>query len=144
MRKRHIVIVPLLSLMFLAMGCHKNVATAPVPGSINTLDSWAYRIVADASASIHSVKTWEQCTVANFPPTVTIDGNAEVCDAKAGQFPAQYKPQLNMAITALNTAAAAGKAYHSGASQDTAGLTAAVNQLSTAVTQLVSQIGGKQ
>jgi len=129
----------LLSLAILC-GCHKAVI-APVPGSINNLDSWAFRIVSDSSAAIHSVKTWEQCTELNFPATVTVDGNAEVCDAKSGKFPMEYKPQLNLAITSLNTASAAGKAYHSGLSNDAAGLTQAVNQLSQAVSALVSQIG---
>ena len=126
--------------MLLLAGCHKTVV-APVPGSINSLDSWAFRIVSDSGAAIHSVKTWEQCTEQNFPATVTADGNAEVCDPKSGKFPMEYKPQLNLAITSLNTASAAGKAYHSGASNDAAGLTQAVNQLSQAVSALVSQIG---
>lgn len=122
-------------------GCAKRAAQAPVPGSINTLDAWAFRMVSDASASIHSVKIWEQCSDPSSPKTVVVDGATENCDATAKPFPMQYKPQLNLAITSLNTAAAYGKAYHSGASNDAAGLTAAVTQLTTAVTQLLQQIG---
>ena len=144
-RIRTSLLVAVLAIMVVGIstGCAKKPVTAPVPGSINTLDAWAFRIVADASASIHSVKTWEQCTEQNFPQTVTVDGTLEPCDAKGGSFPMTYKPQLNLAITSLNTASAAGKAYHSGASQDAAGLTAAVTQLSNSVSQLLAQLGGK-
>jgi hypothetical protein len=139
--KRYILIL----MLTLTIGCAKKPVTAPVPGSINTLDAWAFRIISDAQASITSVKTWEQCTAAGANPgTVTVDGVQQTCDPTAGAFPMQYKPQLNLAITSLNTASAAGKAYHSGASNDTAGLTNAVNQLAQSITQLMSQIGAKQ
>lgn len=137
--------VVLLVLTFAA--CPNRPASTPVPlvpGAVDQLDAWAFRIIADASASIHSIKTWEQCTEKNFPSSVSIDGTEENCDAKGGQFPMQYKPQLNLAIDALNTASAAGKTYHSGASNDTSGLTNSVTALSNAVTQLLSNLGGKQ
>lgn len=140
--KRSYTAIAFVAVMLLA-GCHKAAVVAPVPGSINSLDAWAFRVVSDSSAAIHSVKTWEQCTELSFPATVNVDGNSEVCDAKAGSFPMQFKGDLNLAITSLNTASAAGKLYHSGASSDAVGLTQAVNQLSNAVTTLVSQIGGK-
>src|SRR6058998_2701163 len=116
----------IVMLLTMSIGCVRKPVAAPVPGALNTLDAWAFRIVADASASIHSVKTWEQCSEQNFPQTINVDGTQEPCDAKNGSFPMQHKPELNLAITSLNTASAAGKAYHSGASNDAAGLTAAV------------------
>ena len=132
-----------LALCLALAGCVKQPVQAPVPGSKDTLDAWSYRIISDSSASIHSIKIWEQCSAINFPPTVSVDGSTEVCDAKAGPFPMQYKPQLNLSIQALNTASAAGKAYHSGASGDTAGLTNAVTALTNAITQLMSSLGAK-
>ena len=134
-----------LIVLLLAMtGCAKH-ATAPVPGSIDPLDAWAYRIISDSTASIHSVKIWEQCSsVTPMPVTVSVDGATEICDTKAGPFPMQFKPQLNLAITSLNTASAAGKTYHSGASNDAAGLTSAVSQLTNAVTSLISSIGSSK
>jgi hypothetical protein len=123
-------------------GCSKQAAQAPVPGSINQLDAWAFRSISDATASIHSVKIWEQCTELSFPITVSIDGATELCDSKSGLFPMQFKPDLNKAIDALNAAGAAGKAYHAGASGDTQGLTNAVTLLTAAVTQLMSDVGG--
>lgn len=123
--------------------CAKKPVQAPVPGSINSLDAWSYRIISDSQASIHSIKIWEECSAASFPITVTVDGTTEVCDPKAGTFPVQYKPQLNLAIQAENTASAAGKAYHSGASNDANGLTSAVTQLTQAISQLMTSLGAK-
>jgi len=140
MRKFSLTIA-ICALLF-SLGCTKKTVTAPVPGSINALDAWAFRIVSDSTASIHSVKIWEQCSAGNFPASVVVDGATEPCDSKAGMFPVQYKPQLNLAINSLNTAAAAGKAYHAGASNDPSGLTAAITQLTTAINQLMLSIGG--
>lgn len=129
-------------LILLTTACAHKAATAPVPGSLNALDAWAYRIVADSTASIHSVKTWEQCSANNNPLTIKVDDSTETCDPKAGPFPMEYKGDLNSAINALNVAGSAGKAYHAGASNDATGLTTAVNQLSASVTALVTHIGG--
>jgi hypothetical protein len=137
--KRAFAVVLLMALI----GCAaKQSVVAPVPGSINALDAWAFRIISDSTASIHSVKIWEQCTALSFPITVNVDGATELCDPKSGAFPMQYKDQLNMAINALNTASAVGKAYHSGATSDATGLNAAISQLTSAVTQLMSKVGG--
>ena len=130
-----------LALCLALAGCVKQPVQAPVPGSINSLDAWAYRSISDASASIHSVKIWEQCSALAFPPTVNVDESTEVCDAKAGPFPMQYKPDLNTAINALNVASASGKAYHAGVSQDTQGLTNAITLLTTAITNLLTHVG---
>jgi hypothetical protein len=131
-----------LAMLGASLGCAKKAAVAPVPGAVNALDAWAYRSISDAGASVHSVKIWEQCSVAAFPPTVNVDGTTENCDPKSGMFPMQFKGDLNNAIQALNIAGAAGKAYHSGASNDTQGLTNAITQLTTAITTLLSHVGG--
>jgi hypothetical protein len=134
----------ILLLVLVMTGCAKKPVQAPVPGSIDTTDAWAYRIIADSSKAIHSVKTWEQCSVQNFPITVDIDGATELCDSKAGPFPMQYKDDLNTAINALNAAASVAKAYHDGGSTDTARLTAAVDQLSSSISVLLSHVGGSR
>ena len=59
------VVAAALLIVAIGVGCKKPV-TAPVPGAIDSLDAWAFRITADASASIHSVKTWQVCTVQNW------------------------------------------------------------------------------
>lgn len=132
----------LLLLAVTLTGCAKKTVTAPVPGSINTVDAYAFRSLADAQAALHSVKTWEQCSAQSFPMTVTVDGNAEVCDPKAGTFPPSGKQPLNDAINAYNIAQAAAKAYHSGATQDATVLTADLTALSTFIANLLSQAGG--
>lgn len=134
-------LVPILLVLCL-IGCTKKPVETAVPGSINTLDAWAYRIVADSSASVHSVKTWEQCSVANFPATIDVDGATEPCDSKAGTFPMQYKGDLNTAIISLNTASALGKAYHAGGANDPQALISAVNQLSAAISAMLTHLGG--
>lgn len=135
-----ICIAVLLALV--TFGCIKKPVQAPVPGSINALDAWAFRLIADSGKSIHSVKTWQQCSVLNYPPTVDIDGAPELCDPKAGKFPDGYKPELNSAIDAWNVASQAGKAYHDGAGGDGAALTQSVNKLVLAISTLLNHIGG--
>lgn len=143
MRMKGIKVLLLALVMAWGAGCAKKAATAPVPGSINAFDAYAYRSLADAQAALHSVKTWEQCAAANFPTTVTVDGNAELCDAAAGAFPNNGKAPLNAAINAYNIAQAAAKAYHAGATQDTTALAADLTQLGSAVATMLSQTGGK-
>ena len=135
-------IVVAFALCIIMAGCAKQPAKAPVPGSINTIDAWAFRSISDASASIHSVKIWEQCSDPTSPKTVNVDGTIENCDPTTGPFPMQYKSDLNTSIQALNIASAAGKAYHSGASSDVQGLTNAVTQLTTAISQMMTHLGG--
>ena len=130
-----------LVLLLISLGCHKTV-TAPVPGSVDALDAYAFRVVSDAQAALTSVKTWEQCSEKAFPPTVNIDGTDQKCDPSSGTFPAGGKEYLNTAIKAYNIAQSAGQAYHSGASKDGSGLTVALNQLSTAVGTMLSKTGG--
>lgn len=123
-------------------GCAKKAATAPVPGSINSLDAYAFRSVADAQAAIHSVKTWEQCSAHSFPASVDIDGTAEPCDSKAGAFPEQHKSYLNTAINAYNVASGAAKAYHDGGGQNAAALTQDLAQLGNDIATLLTKTGG--
>ncbi len=138
---RNLWLIPLLLLG--SLGCAKKPVTAPVPGAIDTVDSWAFRVVSDSQAALHSVKTWQQCTVMGFPTTLSIDGKTEICDPKAGIFPSTATQDLNTAIQAYNVAEAAGQAYHSGRSADITGLTTAVNHLAQAISSLLSKTGGK-
>jgi hypothetical protein len=130
-------------LLLISLGCAKKPLVAPVPGAVDTVDAWAFRIVSDSQAALHSVKTWQQCTVHGFPPSVLVDLTSQTCDIKTGPFPTSATPALNDAIEAYNLAEAAGQAYHSGRSADIAGLTSAVNQLSQAISSLLSKTGGK-
>lgn len=132
----------ILLLALSLVGCHKAAVTVPVPGSINTVDAYAYRSVSDAQAALTSVKTWEQCSVMQFPPTVTVDGVVAVCDPAAGPFPAAYKGVLDDAINAYNVAQAAAKAYHAGAISDTTALTAAITQLTSSIAAMLTKVGG--
>jgi hypothetical protein len=125
-------------------GCAaKQPAAPPVPGSINTLDAYAYRVVSDAQAAIHSLKGWETCSDQKFPPSVTFDNQTFNCDSTAGPFPAKGRSYLLDAERAYNIAEAAGQSYHAGASNDTTGLTNALNQLSQAIAAMLSSTGGK-
>jgi len=139
---KKMMVVTLLALAVMP-GCARKTVTAPVPGSINTLDAYAFRTLADASAAISSVKLWQQCSAASFPPTVVVDGNSQVCDPKAGSFPDADKEYLNTAIRSYNVAESAGQAYHAGASNDTTALSAALTQLGVDVANLLSRTGGK-
>lgn len=123
----------------LTLGCANRAAQAPVPGAVNSFDAWAFRIIDDSDASVHAAKIWYQCT-ATPAATVSVDGKDEPCHIDH-PFPMQFKDDLNAAINALNTAKAAGSAYHSGVSHDEQGLTNAVTQLSIAVANLLSHIG---
>lgn len=127
----------------LCTGCAKNVVTAPVPGSTGTPDATAFRVLADAQAALHSIKTWEQCAAAKFPQTIAIDGTVEPCDASAGTFPAAAVPLLNTAIQSYNDLEKLGQAFHAGTNTDQAGLQAAESKLSTDVTNVVTKAGGR-
>jgi hypothetical protein len=136
-------IAPVLLFALLLAGCHKQV-TAPVPGSINTIDAYAFRAISDAQAVVTSFKTWEACSDQKFPASVTFDGATWPCDPGAGAFPARMRPLLYQSETAYNVALAAGQAYHSGASNDANGLENALNSLSQAITALLTSVkGGK-
>lgn len=140
--KQKLFAVLLVTLLVLAGGCKKTVQ-APVPGSINSIDAYAFRVTADAGAAIHSVKTWEVCSDASFPPTVTFDNVTEKCDPTATTFPAAARPFLLKAEQSYNLALDSGKAYHAGGSNDATGLTAALTQLSTDIANMLTKAGGK-
>lgn len=137
------VVLLAVSLGMGCTGCAKKAATAPVPGSINALDAYAFRSLADAQAALHSVKSWEECSVHSFPASVDIDGTAEPCDSKAGAFPEQYKTYLNTAINSYNVTQGVAKAYHDGGAQDGAALTQDLAQLGTDIATMLAKTGGK-
>lgn len=126
-----------LPLMF---GCAKKVA-APVPGTINTFDAYAARVIGDAQAALIATKNWEFCSDQNFPATVSFDNQILPCDASAGPFPKAGRPYLFKAELSYNVALSAAKAYHSGASGDTSGLTAALTQSIIEIGQMLESIG---
>lgn len=132
-------LLPIVLVLGLA-GCHPK-ATAPVPGTINTFDAFAARTLGDAQAALLGAKTWELCSDAQFPPTVSYDGNTYVCDSTAGTFPAAGRPVLFKAETSYNVALAAAQAYHAGASSDTAGLTQALTTLGVDIGNMLASIG---
>src|ERR1700752_4969009 len=150
MRHKLPVMVPILLLVLALLvpvtSCHKNPATAgipapaptSVPGAVNSLDAYAFRVISDAQAAIHSVKIWAQCDGAG-PATTSVDGKDEKCDPSMGKFPPAYKPYLNDAIKAYNVAQSPAKAYHDGATTDVAGLATSLTQLSQSVTILLSK-----
>lgn len=129
--------------MALTVGCHKTV-TAPVPGTINTFDAYAARTVGDAQIALVSAKTWELCSDQSFPATVTFDSYTNSCDKTAGPFPAVGRAYLLKAEQSYNVALSAAKAYHAGASSDTAGLTTALTELGTDIANMLTGIGKGQ
>jgi hypothetical protein len=136
-----LVVTLLFTVAFLlTVGCAKTV-TAPVPGTINTLDAYAARSIGDAQAALIMGKTWEFCSDQKFPATVTFDNNTYPCDATAGPFPAAGRPYLFKAEEAYNVALAAAQSYHAGASSDTTALTQALTQLGIAVGNMLTGIG---
>lgn len=134
--------LPLILLaLLLCAGCAKK-ASAPVPGSTSQADAVAFRVLADAQAALHSVKTWQQCSAHSFPASVDIDGTNEPCDASAGEFPDKFKPPLNTAIASYNTLSGIAKAVHDGTSTDTAALKSAEDKLTSDVSNLISTVKG--
>jgi len=136
-------LIAILAIALCTAGCAKK-ATAPVPGSTSTADATAFRVLADAQAALHSVKTWQQCSAHNFPASVDIDGKNEPCDPTAGQFPDKFKPPLNQAINSYNVLSGLAKAVHDGTSTDAAALKAAEDKLTGDVSTLLSTVKGGQ
>lgn len=104
-----------------AMGCARKVA-APLPGAINSFDSISYVTLMDTQAAINAVKD-------------------DVAAGKITLSPTQ-KTVLNQAIQDYDIAQASWQAYHSGATGDTAGLTAAINQIVADVAAIAVKIQG--
>lgn len=121
-------------------GCPKKTA-APVPGTINTFDAYAARVIGDAQTALTGAKTWEMCSDQHFPLTVSFDNETFLCDSNAGPFPAAARPALFRAEQAYNVAEAAGQAYHAGGSSDVQGLTQALTQLGVAIGEALTSIG---
>jgi predicted lipoprotein len=122
MTKHRITLVAtvLLTLTLLAGCATANKPTTLPPGAINSFDANSYIALMGVQAGLNSVKA----------------------DYAAGKVPAQYKPQMNQAIAAYNTAQASWSAYHSGANGDTAALTRAISQATTAVVTLITAVSG--
>jgi opacity protein-like surface antigen len=121
MRKRALIAVTLITLA-MAAGCAKHV-TAPVPGSLNTFDSYAYRVLADAQAAINDFK-------------------ASVASGKVPETPT-LKTVLNQAITDYNAANMAYQAWRAaGGNGMTAPIAAALNQVNADITNITAN-GGK-
>ena len=137
------IIVVVFALLLTVSCAVKNKPSTPVPGQVDAFDAYAFRIIADAQAAIHSIKTWQVCTVQNFPTTVSLDNTVEVCDPSNGKFKDEWKIYLNTAITSYNKAQAAGKAYHAGMSGDQAALQQALNDLNSNVSVMLTKTGGK-
>lgn len=137
--KKSLVLV--LALTLGIAGCVKNAAVAPVPGTINTFDAYAARTIGDAQTALVSAKTWELCSDQKFPATVSFDGYVNSCDSTAGPFPASGRTVLFKAEQSYNLALATAQAYHSGASADTTGLTAALTTLGVDIGQMLTGIG---
>jgi hypothetical protein len=134
-------VMPIFLALLLAASCAKQPAAAPVPGTINTFDAFAARTIGDAQAALVGAKTWELCSDANFPPTVTFDTYTNSCDPTAGKFPAVGRPILYKAEQSYNIALAAAQSYHAGASSDTAGLTQALTTLGIDIGTMLTGIG---
>lgn len=125
----------------ISTSCAKHSAAAPVPGTINSFDAYAARTIGDAQAAIVGAKTWELCSDAQFPLTVSFDNYTNSCDHTAGPFPASGRPILLHAEQSYNLALDAAKTYHAGASADTALLTQALTQLGIDIGNLLAGIG---
>jgi hypothetical protein len=128
-------------LVLLTVACQKKVITAPVPGSIDSVDAYSFRFLADAQAALLSIKGWELCSDQAFPMIVTFDGQTFPCDKTAGPFPSIARPVLLKAEESYNIAQAAGHAYHAGASKDAAGLQNALTQLGTDISSMLGVAG---
>lgn len=131
----------LLFACLLCTACGKKVVQAPVPGSIDSFDAYAFRSIADAQAALLSVKGWETCSDQKFPLTVTYDNHTETCDKNSGDFPSAGRQPLMKAEQSYNLVQAAGKAYHAGASSDSAALTAALTELSGDIALMLTSVG---
>ena len=134
----------LLPLLLILTACHPK-ATAPVPGTISTLDAYAARVIGDSQEALLSAKAWELCSdsrnTAGGAPFVTFDGVTRPCDPTAPAFPAAGRPVLFRAEQSYNLALGAAQTYHSTGSGDTAALTQAITQLGVAVADLLNSIG---
>ncbi len=126
MRKRFSIAFLALALAS-GIGCAaKKTTPAPLPpGAINQFDATSFRVLADAQAAINSVKS----------------------DIAAGKVtPTENeKKVLNQIIADYNTANDLYQSYHSGATNDTTGLSQAINQLVVDIAAVSTQLqGGKK
>ena len=130
----------LLGCLAVVVACHPK-ATAPVPGTINTFDAYAARVIGDSQEALLSAKAWELCSDAKTAPFVTFDGVTRECVAGAPEFPAAGRPILFKAELSYNTALAASQTYHATGSTDSTVLAQAITQLGVAIGDLLNGIG---
>jgi hypothetical protein len=130
----------LLGCLAVVLACHPK-ATAPVPGTINSFDAYAARVIGDSQEALLSAKAWELCSDAGNAPFVTFDGQTRECTAGAPAFPVAGRPILFKAELAFNTALAASQTYHATGSSDTTVLAQAITQLGIAIGDLLTGIG---
>lgn len=125
MKSRRIgIVASLVVLMALGAACHKNVATAPVPGQLNTFDAYAYRVLADAQAAINDFK-------------------GSVTSGKVAETPA-IKTALNQAIQDYDLAMVTYQAWHAaGGTGATAPVANAITAVQTDISNITVQSGGK-
>ena len=132
MRKRLLVAFLVLTLERLAallaagLGCAaKKTPAALPPGAINQFDATSFRVLSDAQAAINSVKS-------------------DIAAGKVTPSDAEKKV-LNQIIADYNTANDLYQSYHSGATNDTTGLSQAITQLINDIAAVTTQLqGGKK
>ena len=125
MKKKLGVALAVLALLA-ALGCAAQKTPSPLPaGAINQFDATSFRVLADAQASINSVKA----------------------DIAAGKItPSETeKKVLNQIIADYNKANDLYQAYHAQQTTDTTALSQAINQLVSDIAAVTTQIqGGKK
>lgn len=123
--KKNVLTIVLLPVLIIFTGCaNKNVVTAPVPGSLNTYDAYAFRVLADTQAALNAFK-------------------ADVASGKVAETPA-IKSTLNQTIADYNIAEAVYQAWHTaGGTGSTTSLASSIATVQSDVSSLASP-GGAQ
>ena len=111
----------LILLLSCSVGCAKKV-NAPIPGQINSFDATSYRALSDAQAVINSVKS---------------DVNSGALTLSDSQ-----KAVFNKMIADYNVGESAWQAYHAGATNDTAALETAIDNLVSDIAKVATDIQG--
>jgi hypothetical protein len=111
----------MLSLALSLAACANRAATAPVPGSLNTYDAYAFRVLADTQAALNAFK-------------------ADVASGKVAGTPAIVKA-LNAAISDYDLANSIYQAWHAaGATGSTSALAVALTNIQTSMSELVGGV----
>ena len=114
---RSLCVFALLFAVGLTVGCKGNVTPTPPshPNQLNAFDGHAYDVLITAQAALQQVKV------------------------EAKKFP-QFKPRVNQAIAAYNTAMTAYKLYHTVAASNPLTEPQAQSDLANQLTDLMAQI----